>query len=81
MPFDLKNAEEAYQRAMTALFHDIIHMEMEVYVNDTIAESKAEEDHLADLRKIFEQLQKYDLKLNPNRLCSAQVLASCLILL
>lgn len=31
-----------------------------------IAKSRTEEDHLIDLKKIFEQLRKYDLKLNPN---------------
>lgn len=44
MPFGLKNAGATYQRAMTALFHDIIHKEMEVYVDDMIAKSWAEED-------------------------------------
>lgn len=44
MPFGLKNAGATYQRAMTALFHDMIHKEMEVYVDDMIAKSWAEED-------------------------------------
>lgn len=44
MPFGLKNAGATYQRAMTALFHDMIHKEMEVHVDDMIAKSWAEED-------------------------------------
>ena len=36
MPFDLKNAGATYQRAMTTLFHDMIHKETEVYVDDMI---------------------------------------------
>jgi len=44
MPFGLNNAGATYQRAMTALFHDMIHKEMEVYVDDTIVKSWAEED-------------------------------------
>ncbi|XP_070002091.1 uncharacterized protein [Nicotiana sylvestris] len=30
MPFGLKNAEETYMRAMTTIFHDMIHKEIEV---------------------------------------------------
>ena len=44
MLFGLKNAGATYQRAMTALFHDMIHKEMEVYVDDMIAKSWAEEE-------------------------------------
>ena len=39
MPFGLKNPGATYQRAMVALFHDMIHYEIEVYVNDMIARS------------------------------------------
>lgn len=52
---------------MTVLFHDVMHKEMEVYVDDMIAKTKAEEDHLTDLRKIFERMRRYDLKLNSNK--------------
>ena len=40
MPFGLKNAGETYQRAMVALFHDMIHHEIKVYVDDMIARSQ-----------------------------------------
>ena len=39
MPFRLKNAGETYQSAMVALFHDMIHHEIEVYMDDMIARS------------------------------------------
>ena len=39
MPFGLKNAGATYQRAMTTLFHDLMHKEIEVYVDDMIAKS------------------------------------------
>ena len=42
MPFGLKNAGATYQRAMVALFHDMIYHEIEVYVNDMIARSQTE---------------------------------------
>ena len=69
MPFDLKNAGATYQRAMVALFHDMMHKEIEVYVDDMIAKSKKGEDHVKVLRKLFERLRKYKLKLNPAK-CS-----------
>lgn len=49
MPFGLKNASATYQRAMVTLFHDMIHKEIEVYVDDMIAKSQAGEEHLVNL--------------------------------
>ena len=40
MSFGLKNAGTTYQQAMVALFHDKMHKEIEVYVDDMIAKSK-----------------------------------------
>ena len=39
MPFGLKNVGATYQRAMVTLFHDMMHKEIEVYVDDMIAKS------------------------------------------
>ena len=39
MSFGLKNAGATYQRAMVALLHDMIHHNIEVYVDDMIARS------------------------------------------
>ena len=36
MPFGLKNAGATYQHVMVALFHDMIHHEIEFYVDDMI---------------------------------------------
>ena len=65
MPFDMKNTGATYMRAMTTIFHDMIHKEIEVYVDDVIIKSKRSSDHIADLKKFFDQLRKYNLKLNP----------------
>ena len=54
MPFGLKNAGATYQRAMVTLFHDMIHKEIEVYVDDMIAKSQGEDEHVVNLRKLFE---------------------------
>lgn len=39
MPFGLKNDGATYQRTMTVLFHDMIHKEIEVYVDNMIVRS------------------------------------------
>ena len=67
MPFGLKNAGATYQHAMVALFHDMIHHEIEVYVDDMIARSQTEEEHLDHLQKLFDRLKLYKLRLNPNK--------------
>ena len=67
MPFSLKNAGATYQRSMVALFHDMIHHEIEVYVDNMIAKLQTEEEHLDHLHKLFERLKKYKVRLNPNK--------------
>ena len=59
MPFGLKNVGATYQRAMVTLFHDMMHKEIEVYVDDMIAKSQSEEDHVVNLKKLFERLKKF----------------------
>ena len=49
---------------MVTLFHDMMHKEIEVYVDDMIAKSQGEDEHVVNLRKLFEQLRKFQLKLN-----------------
>ena len=65
MPFGLKNVRATYQRAMVTMFHDIMHKEIEVYVDDMIAKSQGENDYVINLKKLFERLRKFQLKLNP----------------
>ena len=52
---------------MLTLFHDLMHKEIEVYVDDMIAKSHTPRDYLTDLRKLFKCLVKYRLRLNPNK--------------
>ena len=49
---------------MVTLFHNMMHKEIEVYVDDMIAKSQGEDDHVVNLRKLFERLRKFQLKLN-----------------
>ncbi|XP_077232198.1 uncharacterized protein LOC143867378 [Tasmannia lanceolata] len=67
MPFGLKNAGATYQRAATTLLHDMMHKEVEVYVDDMIVKAKTREEHVVSLRKFFQCIQKYQLRLNPNK--------------
>ena len=67
MPFGLKNVGATYQRAMVALFNDMIHHEIEVYVDDMIARSQTEEEHLDHLQELFVRLKEYKLRLNPSK--------------
>ena len=45
MPFGLKNAGATYQRETTTLFHDMMHRDVEVYVDDMIMKSCDKVDH------------------------------------
>ena len=65
MPFGLKNVGTTYQRAMVTLFHYMMHKEIEVYVDDMITKFESEDDHIVNLRKLFERLRKFKLRLNP----------------
>ncbi|XP_052479577.1 uncharacterized protein LOC128034775 [Gossypium raimondii] len=65
MPFGLKNAGAIYHRAMVTLFHDMMHKEIDVYVDDMIAKSQTEKEHVQVLRKLFLRLRKFQLKRNP----------------
>ena len=65
MPFGLKNTGTTYQRAMITLFHDMMHKEIEAYVDDLIAKFREDESHVENLQKLFERLRKFQLKLNP----------------
>jgi len=46
MPFGLKNTGAAYQRAMQAIFDDMLHKKVECYVDDLVVKSKKRADHL-----------------------------------
>ncbi|GKV02908.1 hypothetical protein SLEP1_g15286 [Rubroshorea leprosula] len=65
MPFGLKNTEATYQRAMNAIFHDMIGKFMEIYIDDVVVKSHDEDDHLIHLRKAFEWMRQHGLKMNP----------------
>ncbi|PKI38852.1 hypothetical protein CRG98_040752 [Punica granatum] len=50
---------------MVILFHDMMHKEIELYIDDMIAKSKEGKDRLVNLKRLFDRLKKYKLRLNP----------------
>nr|ABF97755.1 retrotransposon protein, putative, unclassified [Oryza sativa Japonica Group] len=75
MTFGLKSAGATYQRAKNYIYHDLIGWLVEVYIDDVVVKSKEIEDHIADLRKVFERTRKYGLKMNLTK-CAFGVSAS-----
>ena len=65
MPFGLKNASTTYQHTMTSIFHDMMHRELEDYVDDIVVKSKRRDDLVQILRKVFERCQAFKLRMNP----------------
>ena len=67
MPFGLKNAGATYQRLMNHVLQDHIDKNIEVYVDDIIVKSQGSEQHARDLEQILDTLEKYKIKLNPDK--------------
>ena len=67
MPFELKNAGAIYQRMAITLLHDMIHKEIEVYVDDIMVKSVTKEGHFEALDKLLTRAERYNLILNPKK--------------
>ena len=65
IPFDLKNVGATYQRAMQKIFDDMLHKNVECYIDDLVVKTRKRGDHLEDLKKVFDRLRRYQLKMNP----------------
>jgi hypothetical protein len=65
MTFGLKNCGATYQRAMNLIFHDLLGIIVEVYIDDVVVKSASLNSHLADLRLAIEKMRQYGLKMNP----------------
>lgn len=49
------------------MFSKKIGWNVELYVDDMLVKSKTNTKHLDDLRETFDMLQKYKMKLNPQK--------------
>ncbi|RLN04398.1 hypothetical protein C2845_PM13G07380 [Panicum miliaceum] len=67
MTFGLKNAGATYQRAMNYIFHKLIGVSVEIYIDDVVVKLKGHQEHLADLQEVLECTRKHGLKMNPNK--------------
>uniref|UniRef100_A0A2N9EWS0 Uncharacterized protein n=1 Tax=Fagus sylvatica TaxID=28930 RepID=A0A2N9EWS0_FAGSY len=69
MPFGLKNAGATYQRAMVTLFHDMIHHEIEVYVDDMIAKSRNRTRSSHRPAQIVPTTEEVSAPIEPEQMC------------
>ncbi|XP_072081062.1 uncharacterized protein [Arachis hypogaea] len=61
------NAGATYQRLMDKVFAKQIGRNIEVYVDDMVAKTKTEDNHITDLTEIFGQIRRYNMRLNPEK--------------
>ncbi|GBM57276.1 Transposon Ty3-I Gag-Pol polyprotein [Araneus ventricosus] len=67
MPFRLCNAPATFERLMEAVVRGLSSEACLVYLDDIIIVGQTFEEHLNNLRKVFQRLQKANLKLNPKK--------------
>jgi hypothetical protein len=65
MTFGLKNAGTTYQRAMNSIFHDLLGIILEIYIDDIVIKLDRMDSHLADLRLALDRMRQCRLKKNP----------------
>ncbi|KAL6345765.1 hypothetical protein AAG906_017513 [Vitis piasezkii] len=66
------------KRAATTLFHDMMHWDVEVYVDNMMVKSRDRVDHLATLERFFERIRQFKLRLNPKK-CTFGVISRKLL--
>jgi hypothetical protein len=65
MTFGLKNTGATYQRAMNLIFHYMLRVLMEVYIDDIVVKSVGFEEHMTNMKLSLERMKKYGLQMNP----------------
>ena len=50
---------------MNLIFHDLLGIVLEIYIDDIVVKSDGFDHHLVDLRIAFERMRRYGLKMNP----------------
>ncbi|GBM61026.1 Retrovirus-related Pol polyprotein from transposon 297 [Araneus ventricosus] len=67
MPFGLCNAPATFERLMETVLRGLSSEACLVYLDDIIIVGRTFEEHLNNLRKVFQRLQKANLKLSPKK--------------
>ena len=67
MGFGLCNAPATFQRAMNHVLRGLTWTEVLVYIDDVIVLGASIDEHLASLRRVFERIRTYNLKLKPRK--------------
>jgi hypothetical protein len=65
MTFGMKNVGATYQRAMNLIFHNLLGVLMEVYMDDVVVKSVGFEEHTPHLKLLLEKMKKYMLQMTP----------------
>jgi hypothetical protein len=65
MTFGLKNAGATNQRAMNLIFHDLLGVLMDVYIDGVVVNSVGFEEHKTNLKLSLERMKKCRLQKNP----------------
>jgi hypothetical protein len=50
---------------MNLIFHDLLGVLMEVYIDDVVVKSVGFEEHMTDIKLSLEEMKKYGLQMNP----------------
>ncbi|GBN05203.1 Retrovirus-related Pol polyprotein from transposon 297 [Araneus ventricosus] len=67
MPFGLRNAPATFERLMETVLRRLTSEASLVYLDDIIIIERTFEEHLNNIRKVFQRLQKANLKLSPKK--------------
>jgi len=67
VPFGLINVGATFQHAMDITFKDLINKIVFIYLDDITVYSRDKNNHLNDLKHIFERCKKYGISLNPKK--------------
>jgi hypothetical protein len=63
--FLFKKCRRNISKGMNLIFHDLLGIILEIYIDDIVVKSDSMDNHLADLCLALERMRRYGLKINP----------------